>query len=251
MSRLLGRLGSILSPVRFFAAWDRLRESFWFLPALMTAAAIALSFGLTALDAEVEEGTYRRIEWLYLFGPEGARAILSAIAGSMITVAGLTFSITMLTLQLASSQFGPRLLRNFMSDRGNQIVLGTFIATFLYCLLVLRTVKGVEGSSFVPHIAVAAGIVLSIASLAVLIYFIHHTARSIRLETILANLARPRDAGHDRPTGPRKAGRGTRRGGCSAGALRRGRRRVSDLHRAERLCAVHRRRGTDADRRRA
>lgn len=68
----------------------------------------------------------------------------------MITVAGLTFSITMLTLQLASSQFGPRLLRNFMRDRGNQVVLGTFIATFAYCLLVLRTVRGTNDSFFVP-----------------------------------------------------------------------------------------------------
>ena len=94
----------------------------------------------------------REFGWLYTFGPEGARAILSAIASSMITVAGLTFSITMLTLQLASSQFGPRLLRNFMRDRGNQVVLGTFIATFVYCLLVLRTVRGTEEASFVPHV---------------------------------------------------------------------------------------------------
>jgi len=183
------RLPNFLSPSRLVAAWDRLRESFWFLPALMAAGAIALSFGLTSLDAVVEDRTYRRLDWIYLFGAEGARAILSAIASSMITVAGLTFSITMLTLQLASSQFGPRLLRNFLRDRGNQLVLGTFIATFLYCLLVLRTVKGVEGSSFVPHISVAVGILMSIASLAVLIYFIHHTAHSIRVETILASLA--------------------------------------------------------------
>jgi len=116
----------------------------------------------------------------------------------MITVAGLTFSITMLTLQLATSQFGPRLLRNFMRDRGNQLVLGTFISTFIYCLLVLRTVKGVEGSSFVPHLAVAVGVLLAVASLAVLIYFIHHTAHSIRIETLLASLAEETGAAIDR-----------------------------------------------------
>jgi uncharacterized membrane protein len=116
----------------------------------------------------------------------------------MITVAGLTFSITMLTLQLATSQFGPRLMRNFMRDRGNQLVLGTFIATFVYCLLVLRTVKGVEGASFVPHLSVAIGVVLAIASLAVLIYFIHHTAHSIRIETLLASLAEETTATIDR-----------------------------------------------------
>ena len=92
----------------------------------------------------------------------------------------------MLTLQLASSQFGPRLLRNFMRDRGNQLVLGTFISPFVYCLLVLHTVKGVEGSSFVPHLAVAIGVVLAVAGLAVLIYFIHHTAELIQADNVIA-----------------------------------------------------------------
>lgn len=167
------------------ATWDRLRSSFWVVPALMTAAAIALSLGMTRLDAVIDFS----LSWSSAFGPEGARSILSAIASSMITVAGLTFSITMLTLQLATSQFGPRLMRNFMRDRGNQVVLGIFIATFVYCLMVLRTVRGVEGASFVPHLAVATGVLLAIASLAVLIYFIHHTAHSIRIETLLGSLA--------------------------------------------------------------
>ena len=186
---LSARLRSALSTIRLLAFWDHLRASFWFLPTVMALSAIVLSIGLTRMDAAIEENVYRRLSWVYLFGPEGARVILSAIASSMITVAGLTFSITMLTLQLASSQFGPRLLRNFMRDRGYQLVLGTFISTFVYCLLVLRTVKGVEGSSFVPHVSVAVGVLLAIASLAVLIYFIHHTAHSIRIETQLAALA--------------------------------------------------------------
>ena len=191
---LSARLRSALSTIRLLAFWDHLRASFWFLPTVMALSAILLSIGLTRMDAAIEENVYRHLSWVYLFGPEGARAILSAIASSMITVAGLTFSITMLTLQLASSQFGPRLLRNFMRDRGYQLVLGTFISTFVYCLLVLRTVKGVEGSSFVPHVSVAVGVLLAIASLAVLIYFIHHTAHSIRIETQLAALAAgPRD----------------------------------------------------------
>ncbi|WP_291852481.1 DUF2254 domain-containing protein [Bradyrhizobium sp.] len=123
--------------------------------------------------------------------------MLSAIAGSMITVAGLTFSITMLTLQLASSQFGPRLLRNAMRDRGNQVVLGTFISTFAYCLLVLRTVRGTEGASSVPHLSVAVGVLLALASLGVLIYFIHHVANAIRIETVLAQLATETNAAID------------------------------------------------------
>jgi uncharacterized membrane protein len=196
----------LLSFTRLLSIWDLLRGSFWFLPSLMAAGAVLLSFAAVQLDAAIEADAYGRFEFIYLFGPEGARAILSAVATSMITVAGLTFSITMLTLQLASSQFGPRLLRNFMRDRGNQLVLGTFISTFVYCLLVLRTVKGVEGSSFVPHLAVAIGVLLAVAGLAVLIYFIHHTASSIRIETLLASLAEETAATIDRLF-PEKLGR--------------------------------------------
>lgn len=198
---------SVLSLLHLLVLWDRLRSSYWFLPGILAAMATLLSFAMTRLDAALDRRAYADLQILYLFGPEGARSILSAIAGSMITVAGLTFSITMLTLQLATSQFGPRLLRNFMRDRGNQFVLGTFIGTFLYCLLVLRTVKGVEGASFVPHAAVAVGVVLAVMSLAVLIYFIHHTAHSIRIETILASLASETDAAIDRLY-PEKVGHG-------------------------------------------
>lgn len=197
---------TFLSVTRLVSVWELLRGSFWFLPSMMAVGAVLLSFAAVRLDAAMEADAYGRFEFIYLFGPEGARAILSAVATSMITVAGLTFSITMLTLQLASSQFGPRLLRNFMRDRGNQVVLGTFISTFLYCLLVLRTVKGVEGASFVPHLAVAIGVVLAVASLAVLIYFIHHTANSIRIETLLASLAEETAATIDRLF-PEKLGR--------------------------------------------
>lgn len=180
---------SFLPVTRIFNYWDRLRTSFWFLPSLMAGIAIIFSFALIELDSLLSAEMLDKAGWLYSFGPEGARAILSAIASSMITVAGLTFSITMLTLQLASSQFGPRLLRNFMGDRGNQVVLGTFVSTFLYCLLVLRTVRGTEGSSFVPHVSVAFGVLLAVASIAVLIYFIHHVANAIRIESLLESLA--------------------------------------------------------------
>ncbi len=183
-------IASFLSETRLASFWERLRVSFWFLPSTMAAAAFALSILLVELDRLLGVETVREFGWLYTFGPEGARAVLSAIAGSMITVAGLTFSITMLTLQLAASQFGPRMLRDFMRDRGNQLVLGTFIATFLYCLLVLRTVRGTEEASFTPHLAVAFGVLLAIASFAVLIFFVHHVATSIRVETLLAELGR-------------------------------------------------------------
>lgn len=191
-------MAAAFSITRITAFWGRLNSSFWFVPAVMALAAVALSFllieidGLRGVDQPDTPGR------LYAFGPEGARAILSVIASSMITVASLIFSITMLSLQLASSQFGPRTLGNFMRDRSNQIVLGTFISTFLYCLFVLRSVRGMEGASFVPHLAVGFGVVLAAANVAVLLYFIHHIATSIRVETLLEELGADACAAVDR-----------------------------------------------------
>ena len=182
-------MAASFSLTRVTAFWGRLNASFWFLPAVMAVFAVVLSFVLIEVDVLRDVAQNDNPGALYTFGPEGARAMLSVIASSMITVASLIFSITMLSLQLASSQFGPRTLGNFMRDRSNQIVLGTFIATFLYCLFVLRSVRGTEGSSFVPHIAVAFGVLMAAASVAVLLYFIHHIATSIRVETLLEKLA--------------------------------------------------------------
>lgn len=165
--------------------WDSLHASFWFVPTLMLVLAIGLSFITIEIDQRRETNIIDKLGWTYSLGPSGSRAILSAIAGSMMSVATTAFSITIVALQLASSQFGPRLLRNFMRDTGNQIVLGTFIATFGYSLMVLRTINGVEENEFVPHLAVTVGIGLAIASIGVLIYFIHHAAASIQVDRVI------------------------------------------------------------------
>ncbi|WP_051180738.1 DUF2254 domain-containing protein [Thermithiobacillus tepidarius DSM 3134] len=178
--------------------WDALRSSLWFVPMLMTLAAVALAFATVQADERIGYEWIRTVGWLWTGGPEGAREVLSTIAGSMITVAGVTFSITVVTLTLASNQFGPRLLRNFMRDTGNQIVLGTFIATFIYCLLVLRTVRAVEATQFVPYLSVTAGVLLATISLGVLIYFIHHVSESIQAENLIAVVAAELQAGIDR-----------------------------------------------------
>jgi uncharacterized membrane protein len=107
----------------------------------------------------------------------------------MITVAGVTFSITMVALSFASSQFGSRLLRKFMTDTGNQLVLGTFVATFIYCLLVLRTVRSDGEAEFVPYISVTVGLALALLSLVVLIYFFHHMALSMQAPYIVGEVA--------------------------------------------------------------
>lgn len=166
--------------------WFSLRSSLWFVPSLMVAGAIALSFFTISLDKASTLAWLRDFDSVFNGGPEGARAVLATIAGSMIGVTGIAFSITIVTLTLASAQFGPRLLRTFMRDRGNQITLGTFIATFVYCLLVLRVVREVEGVRFVPHLSTTCGIAMALASLGVLIYFIHHISVSIQADMVIA-----------------------------------------------------------------
>ncbi|HEX3003634.1 MAG TPA: DUF2254 domain-containing protein, partial [Angustibacter sp.] len=121
-------------------------------------------------------------------GASGSRDLLGAVAGSMLGVAGTMFSITMAVLALTSSSYGPRLVRNFMADRGNQLVLGTFLATFLYALMVLRGIRSSSGSGdrteFVPHLAVSVAVVLAVGCVAVLVYFIHHISDSIQVATL-------------------------------------------------------------------
>jgi uncharacterized membrane protein len=174
----------------FANKWDGLRNSFWFLPTLMVSVAIILSLAMIQLDKATTDNWVALLGWTYSRGPEGSRALLSTVAASMMTIASVTFSITIVALQLASSQFGPRLLRNFMRDRGNQVAIGTFIATFTYCLLILRTVNGTENEQFVPHISVTVGLLLTMASVGVLIYFIHHSAESIQAENVIAVVSR-------------------------------------------------------------
>ena len=197
--------------------WEDIRTSFWFMPTLMVVAAVALSLATIHLDrATATQNWIATLGWTFTRGPEGSRAVLSVVAGSMMTIASVTFSITIVALQLASTQFGPRLLRNFMRDRGNQVAIGTFISTFTYCLLVLRTVNGTEGESFVPHFSVTIGLLLALVSLGVLIYFIHHAAESIQAENVIAAVSRdlhrtidrlyPECLGHDPPGPPDAAG---------------------------------------------
>lgn len=189
--------------VLLVTTWTHLRESYWFVPSLMAIGAIGLSFLTTALDNAVGSEWLEDITWLYANKPAGARAVLSTVAGSMITVAGVTFSMTILSISSTTSQVGPRLLRNFMRDRGNQFTLGVFISTFLYCLMVLRTVRNADtppvggggnvelAAAFVPQIAILVGLLLAIASVGVLIYFIHHIPESIHVSNIVAGV------GHD------------------------------------------------------
>lgn len=183
------------------------RSSFWFVPTLMILGAIGLATGMVAIDERF--GDFLR-EWQPgLFDPraEGARAMLSAIAGSMATVAGVVFSITIVALALASSQYTSRVLRNFMRDRATQTVLGVFVGVYIYCLLVLRTVSGGE-ESYVPGIAVLVAVGLAIVAIGFFIFFIHHIASSIQVSEIAVAITRETLASIDRLF-PAEIGNGT------------------------------------------
>jgi len=169
--------------------WSALRGSFWFVPSLIVAASVALAAALIEVDST--GGGPWQAHWPRLFGAgaAGARGMLSTIAGSMMTVVGVTFSMTLVTLALASSQYTSRILRNFMRNRVTQVVLGIFAGIFAYCLIVLRTIRGGDEGAFVPSLAVSLGVVLAIGGIGVLIVFIHHIASSIQASSIIASVA--------------------------------------------------------------
>ncbi len=123
--------------------------------------------------------------WLYNGGGTGARTLLGAVAGSTIGVAGTVFSITIAALSLAAGQMGPRLLRNFTSDRGNQVTLGAFLGTFSYALMVLRSVRTQGEGEFVPHLSLSIGILLAFACVGTLVYFVAHMAGRINVDTVI------------------------------------------------------------------
>ena len=170
---------------RVVMLWAAVRDSLWFVPAVMTLAITAA--GWVLIHAELS-GALRVSEANLLLsgGAEPARSLLAAIAGGLITVTGVAFSVTVVALQLSSTQFAPRVLPNFLADRANQIVLGTLIGTFTFNLLLLRVVDDPQpGGSPLPRVSIAFAMILAIASIVALIFFIHHAARSIQVSVIL------------------------------------------------------------------
>lgn len=183
---------------RIFKYWDRIRASFWFVPAVMAAGAVGLAFMSITLDESVKDWSTLGVDWIFSGDAEGAATILGTVAGSMITITGVVFSMTLVALSLTSSQLGPRLLHNFMSDTATQMVLGTFVSTFLYCLLILRTIRRAEEASFIPHLSVSLAVLFAVVSVAVLIYFIHHVSVSIQANQIMARVGSELNEGIER-----------------------------------------------------
>lgn len=176
--------------LRLLKLLEDMRSSYWFVPTIMAIAAVILGATVIYVDAEIGSGWLNGLGWYQSNKADGARAVLSTIAGSAITVAGVVFSITIVSVSFAASQYGPRVLTNFMGDRGNQITLGTFIGTFLYCLMVLRTIRGGNEGDFVPDLAIIVALLLALSSIAVLIFFIHHVPHSIHVNSVVAGIGR-------------------------------------------------------------
>jgi uncharacterized membrane protein len=171
--------------LRLQALLDRVRTGFWAVPALCVLLAAGLALGLVAVDRSLDDELGR---FTFGAGADGAREVLSAITTSMITFTGLVFSITIVVLQLTSSQFSPRVLRTFLRDRQTQLSLGVFIATFVYAVLVLRTVNGLDDDTFVPALATTVGVVLLLVSVGVFVAYIHHVATAIQISSILQSI---------------------------------------------------------------
>jgi uncharacterized membrane protein len=169
--------------------WNNLWSSFWFMPLLIVMGSITFAVALIEVDFEGSDRWLAQWPRLFGAGADGARGMMSTIAGSMMTVVGVTFSMILVVLALASSQYTSRILRNFMRSRVTQVVLGIFAGIFTYCLIVLRTIRGGDEGAFVPSLAVFFGFVMALGGVGALMFFIHHIASSIQASSIIASVA--------------------------------------------------------------
>ncbi len=181
----------VIRRVHLESQWRReaLRTNLWLVPILEVALAAALFLGTWALDRAAYRGSVQLPSWVISGTADAARQVLAAIAAALITVVGVVFSIMIVTLTLASTQFGPRMLRTFIRDRTTQLTLGTFVGTFVYAILSLVSIGPGSHGDFVPHLSITVCMALVLADLAVLIYFIHHIATSIQLPNVIASIA--------------------------------------------------------------
>ncbi len=185
--------------IRFF--WARLNANYWFYPALFAVLSALLAIGMIWLDRNGFAENLNNIDWIVPVRPKGASDILTVMAATMIGVASTVFSITLVAVTYASGTYGPRLLTNFLEDKGNQISLATFIGTFVYALVVLRSVRAEDESAssgaeaaatalpgFAPQLSLLVAYGLLAACVAVLVFFLNHVPSSIRINKVLEQI---------------------------------------------------------------
>lgn len=186
---------------RLRSVWSAINASYWFYPAVFAIGSFVLALVLVHLDRNGAAEWISRVSILHPARPDGASNMLTVLAGSMIGVASTVFSITIAAVAYASGTYGPRLLTNFMEDKGNQLSLATFIGTFVYSITVLRTVRAEDeapifggGSDaapgFVPQLSLLVGFGLMVIAVGVLVYFLHHIPSSIRINSVLEEIGR-------------------------------------------------------------
>jgi len=188
---------------RVLSNWYAVKASYWFYPALFSVAAFALAMALVHADRTGAAQWLSRVEVIEPSRPDGASNMLTVLAGSMIGVASTVFSITIAAVAYASGTYGPRLLTNFMEDKGNQLSLATFIGTFVYAITVLRTVRthdeisydapraaGASLPGFVPQLSLLVAFAMMMISIGVLVYFLHHIPSSIRINAVLEGIGK-------------------------------------------------------------
>ncbi|WP_046756446.1 DUF2254 domain-containing protein [Kordia jejudonensis] len=168
--------------------FKQVRDSFWFVPTLIIVMSILGAVCLLYVDKTypfTPEGVFKII---FSENSDSGRNVLTVIAGSMVGIAGTVFSITIVVLQLASSQFGPRLLQNFMYKRLNQVVLGQYVGVFLYCIIVANAIRDNDGYAFIPNLSVIFAIFLAVFNVFLLVIFIHNISISIQPSKIINEL---------------------------------------------------------------
>lgn len=178
---------------RVLNIWENFRSSFWFVPAILMVIATVGAFAMVGLDSKVDESIVNAFPILEM-SPPAARSILSSIVGAMISATGVVFSMTIVALSLASSQFGSRLIRTYRGRKSTHFTLGIFVSTSLYCILVLACVRENSDFSFVPKLSVGVGIVLTVVCLATLIYYIHDMSYAIQASSVIDRSARDLNA---------------------------------------------------------
>jgi uncharacterized membrane protein len=164
----------------------------------MVLAAFLTAVGMIQQSAFVPRELLMRFPRLFGADAQSSRSMLSTIAGSMATIVGVTFSITVVAVAQASSQYTSRILRNFLSDRPSQVVLGMLAGTFVYCLVLIRTIRGDSDALFIPGLGILGAFVLAIVSFGFLVFFIHHIAESLQASQVLARVRRDTIAAIDR-----------------------------------------------------
>jgi uncharacterized membrane protein len=168
--------------------WEELRTTFWVIPSVLVVVSVLLFVVTFEVDLAVYHHHLKLPQWIRTGNADAERQVLISIAAGVITVVGVVFSITILALTLASQQFGPRMMRNFVRDVGNQVTLGVFVGTFVYSVLVLGSINSLS-PTFVPHLSTSVAEALLLVDIGVLIYFIHHIAKSIQLPEVIAGIA--------------------------------------------------------------